>query len=110
MEQAQKPQRLDFSINGNYLIVTDYTNESKPLPTTEFQLKNVFFKTENDAFIIRDNSYRVIVSFELVNSGYISIEKNGTTNYDELFRYLCLYTGSYGLPFQNGDIAVKPMV
>ena len=95
---GQPIQRLDFSINGNYLIVTDYTNESKYLPTTEFQLKNVFFKTENDTFIIRDNSYRVIVPFELVDNGYISIDKNGTT-IEELFRYLCLNTGSLGLQF-----------
>jgi len=87
---------MNLMINGNYLIIETENRESKYKQTTEFQLKNVFFKTENDSFIIRDSSYRAIITFADVDNEYISIEKT-QVNIDELFRFLCVNTGSIGL-------------
>lgn len=86
---------MNLLINGNYLIIETENRESKYKQTTEFQLKNVFFKTENDAFIIRDNNYRAIITFADVNSELISVEKS-QVSIDELFRWLCVNTGSIG--------------
>ena len=75
---------------GNYLIIQTGRD------TTEFQLKNVFFRTENDTFIIRDVTYRVIIPFADV-SNYSDGKANFTIN--SLNTFLLENTGSLGLPF-----------
>lgn len=111
-----QPQRLDFGVNGNYLIARELLepidNElslidgeiSQPISrypqTTEFQLKNVYFKTENDSFIIRDSSYRLIIPFQSVEMGLITIEKRSVQLFG-FINFLCANTGSLGLPFQE---------
>jgi hypothetical protein len=84
---------------GNYLLI-QIGNE-----TTEFQLKNVFFRTENDTFIIRDVTYRVIIPFDQVGN-YSDGKANFTT--ETLNAFLLENTGSLGLPFQTlrGEIAL----
>jgi hypothetical protein len=77
-------------ILGNYLTIT--TRDG----STEFQLKNVFFRTENDTFIIRDVTYRVIIPFDEV--GYYWDGKDTFTT-ASLTTFLCVNTGSLGLPF-----------
>ena len=74
---------------GNYLIIE---NERKE--TTEFQLKSVFYKTENRAFIIRDQSYRVIIPFDDVR---LYADSRGTDfTIDTLAEFLQQQTGSTG--------------
>ena len=86
-------------VNGNYLLITDGRE------TTEFQLKNVFYKTENDAFIIRDSSYRFIIPFDQVE---LYADVNGNTfEKSKLENFLQNVTGSLGLPFRSGEI-VEP--
>lgn len=87
---------MNLTINGNYLVI-EITQEGSKYPrTTEFQLKNVFFKTENESFIIRDNSYRAIITFADIDNEWISIEKS-QVSIGEMFRWLCVNTGSLGL-------------
>lgn len=97
---------MNLTINGNYLVIESENRESKYKQTTEFQLKNVFFKTENDAFIIRDNTYRAFITFADVDNEWISIEKT-QTNVQELFRWLCINTGSNGLSYEVAINGVK---
>ena len=75
---------------GNYLTIQSGRD------TTEFQLKNVFFRTENDAFIIRDVTYRVIIPFDEVGNYW-----NGKDTFTvaTLTTFLLNNTGSLGLPF-----------
>jgi hypothetical protein len=77
-------------VNGNYLLITDGKE------TTEFQLKNVFYKTENDAFIIRDSSYRFIIPFEEVGT-YTDGKENFTIG--SITSFLQANTGSIGRAF-----------
>jgi hypothetical protein len=77
-------------VNGNYLLITDGKE------TTEFQLKNVFYKTENDAFIIRDSSYRFIIPFEEVGT-YTDGKVNFTI--ESITSFLQANTGSIGREF-----------
>jgi hypothetical protein len=95
MEKKAESVPMNLIINGNYLIIESENRGSNYKNTTEFQLKNVFFKTENDAFIIRDNSYRAIITFADVDSELISIEKTPVSVKD-LFDWLCVNTGSIG--------------
>ena len=75
---------------GNYLII------QKGQETTEFQLKNVFFRTENQTYIIRDVTYRVIIPFDEVGQ-----YGDGKDNFSvaTLNTFLLQNTGSLGLPF-----------
>jgi hypothetical protein len=75
---------------GNYLIIQTGRD------TTEFQLKNVFFRTENNAFIIRDVTYKIIIPFAEVGN-YSDGKENFTTA--TLNTFLLENTGSLGLPF-----------
>jgi hypothetical protein len=75
---------------GNYLIIQTGKD------TTEFQLKNVFFRTENQAFIIRDVTYRVIIPFDEVGN-YGDGKENFSV--ESLNTFLLQNTGSFGLPF-----------
>jgi len=87
-----------IQVIGNYLTIQIGKD------TTEFQLKNVFFRTENDTFIIRDVTYRVIISFAEVGN-YSDGKENFTT--ETLNTFLLQNTGSLGLPFSNGDTVVN---
>jgi len=79
-----------IKVIGNYLTI-QIGND-----TTEFQLKNVFFRTENDTFIIRDVTYRVIIPFaDVIN--YSDGKANFTI--ETLNTFLLQNTGSLGLPF-----------
>jgi len=98
MEKAPQSVAMNLLINGNYLIIESETRGLNYKNTTEFQLKNVFFKTENDAFIIRDNSYRAFITFVDVENELISIEKVQVSVRD-LFDWLCQNTGSLGLNY-----------
>lgn len=99
MEKKPQSVPMNLLINGNYLIIESQQEGSRNSPTTEFQLKNVFFKTENDAFIIRDNTYRAIITFSDVENELISIEKT-QINIVQLFDWLCANTGSIGVALQ----------
>ena len=99
MEKKPQSVPMNLLINGNYLIIESQQEGLRYSPTTEFQLKNVFFKTENDAFIIRDNTYRAIITFTDVENELISIEKSQTSVKD-LFDWLCRNTGSIGVALQ----------
>jgi hypothetical protein len=86
-------------VTGNYLTIQSGGN------TYEFQLKNVFFRTENDTFIIRDVTYRFIIAFaEVENYG------DGRTRFtiESLNAFLLENTGSLGLPFQSNDLTISP--
>jgi hypothetical protein len=95
MERQPTSVPMNLLINGNYLIIETETRGSNYKETTEFQLKNVFFKTENEAFIIRDNTYRAFITFVDVDSELVSIEKT-QVSVNDLFYWLCLKTGSIG--------------
>jgi len=78
-----------MQVSGNYLIIEDSKKN-----TTEFQLKNVYYKTENDAFIIRDTSYRYIIQFddvELYGDG-----RESTFTKSTMTQFLRNATGSLG--------------
>jgi hypothetical protein len=77
-----------IKIEGNYLIIENQQNEA-----TEFQLKSVFYKTENRSFIIRDVSYRVIIPFDEVRN-YGTGRDSFTV--DTLTTFLRTNTGSIG--------------
>jgi hypothetical protein len=79
-----------IKVTGNYLTI------QIGLETYEFQLKNVFFRTENDTFIIRDVTYRIIIPFSEVGN-YSDGKENFTTA--TLNTFLLENTGSLGLPF-----------
>lgn len=89
-----------IQVIGNYLTIQSGRD------TTEFQLKNVFFRTDNNTFIIRDVTYRVIIPFDEVRN-YSDGKENFTT--ETLNAFLLENTGSLGLPFQNGDSSIKPL-
>lgn len=76
-------------IAGNYLIIEDEKKE-----TTEFQLKNVFYKTENKSFIIRDTTYRMIISFDDVR--LYADERGNDFEVDTMAEFLQQTTGSLG--------------
>ena len=79
-----------IQVRGNYLTIQTGRD------TTEFQLKNVFFRTENDTFIIRDVTYRVIIPFDEVGNYWDGKENFNVTT---LNVFLLENTGSLGLPF-----------
>jgi hypothetical protein len=83
-----------IKIAGNYLIIEDAKKN-----TTEFQLKNVFYKTENDSFIIRDTSYRFIIPFDEVEL-YADVNGNPFEK-SKLASFLQANTGSLGMPIQQ---------
>jgi aromatic ring hydroxylase len=75
--------------SGNYLVI-----ENEKTGSTEFQLKSVFYKTENDAFIIRDQSYRVIIPFDDVR---LYADSRGTDfDTETMTEFLRQATGSIG--------------
>jgi hypothetical protein len=81
-----------IQVIGNYLTIQAGRD------TTEFQLKNVFFRTENGAFIIRDVTYRLTIPFDEVGNYW---DGKDTFTTASLTTFLCVNTGSLGLPFQQ---------
>ena len=81
-----------IQVIGNYLTI----QSGRGGDTYEFQLKNVFFRTENDTFIIRDVTYRLIIPFDEVGN-YGDGRTRFTT--ETLNTFLLENTGSLGLPF-----------
>lgn len=78
-----------IEVSGNYLIIED---EKKNV--TEFQLKNVFYRTENDAFIIRDVTYRYIIPFDQVEK--YGDQRGGSYTVETMTEFLRQVTGSLG--------------
>jgi hypothetical protein len=81
-----------IQVIGNYLTI----QSGRGRDTTEFQLKNVFFRTENDAFIIRDVTYKIIISFDEVGNYW---DGKDTFTVATLTTFLLNNTGSLGLSF-----------
>lgn len=81
-----------IQVIGNYLTI----QSGRGRDTTEFQLKNVFFRTENGAFIIRDVTYRLTIPFDEVGNYW---DGTNTFTVQSLTTFLLNNTGSLGLPF-----------